>query len=153
MENLLALHMLRLRVACGGMLAGLLPCVAVVLLVPPRSGQWPQAEALLWGFAFLAALNFVTVMPVYRAMLAGPRRVYGVGHQPGPLLTAHFAAHLVAYGRIEAVALLGLALNFVTGRADWCWAFLALSAAGMALLWPRAAKVEALLNAPSPRPA
>jgi len=147
MDNILALHMLRLRIVCGAMVASLLACAAAVLLVAPPAAQWPQAEALLWGFAFLTALNFVTVMPVYRAMLAGPRRVYEVGHQPAPLLAAHFSAHVVAYARVEAVAVLGLTLNFVTGRADWFWAFLALSAAGMALLWPRTAKVTALLSA------
>jgi len=102
----------------------------------------------MWGFAFLAAVNLVTVMPMYRAMLAGPRRVYAVGQQSERLLAAHFLAHVVAFARLEAVAILGLVLDFLTGRQDWFWIFTGVAAVGMLLLWPKRHKVETLLSLP-----
>jgi hypothetical protein len=142
-------HTRRLQILCGALLASLAAYAAVVLAVPLRTPPvLPQGEALMWGFAFLAALNLVTIMPVYRAMLAGPRRVYTVGQQPERLLAAHLAAHLVAFARLEAVSILGLVLDFLTGRADWFWIFTAVAALGMVVLWPRREKVAALLAVP-----
>ncbi len=149
MQDLVARHTRRLRILCAALLASLLVYAGVVVAAPLQTPPaLPQGEALLWGFAFLAAVNLVTVMPVYRAMLAGPRRVYAVGRQPERLLAAHLSAHLVAYARLEAVSILGLVLDFLTGRQDWFWIFTGVSAIGMALLWPRRDKVEALLAVP-----
>lgn len=142
-------HTRRLQIICAALLASLAGYAGVVtavpLTVPPAL---PQGEPLLWGFAFLAAVNLVTIMPVYRAMLAGPRRVYTVGQQPERLLAAHFSAHIVAFARLEAVAVLGLVLHFLTGRQDWFWIFTGVAAVGMVLLWPKRNKVGALLAVP-----
>src|SRR3972149_10225612 len=114
-------HTLRLQVVCAALLASLAAYAGWVPAVPPAvQPTFPQGEPLLWGFAFLAAVNLVTIMPVYRAMLAGPRRVYAVGQQPERLLAAPFLAQPPAFGRLEAVAILGLVLHFLTGRQDRC---------------------------------
>lgn len=142
-------HTRRLQIVCAALLASLAVYAALVMAVPLSvEPAFPQGEPLLWGLAFLAAVNLVTIMPVYRAMLAGPRRVYTVGRQPERLLAAHFSAHLVAFARLEAVAMLGLVLHFLTGRGNWFWIFTGAAAVGMALLWPKRAKVEALLAIP-----
>ena len=149
MLETVARHTRRLQIVCAALLASLAGYAGVVtavpLAVPPAL---PQGEPLLWGFAFLAAVNLVTIMPVYRAMLAGPRRVYTVGQQPERLLAAHFSAHIVAFARLEAVAVLGLVLHFLTGRQDWFWIFTGVAAVGMVLLWPKRNKVGALLAVP-----
>ncbi|MGD1147819.1 MAG: hypothetical protein ABR961_07720 [Thermoanaerobaculaceae bacterium] len=149
MEQTVERHTQRLQVVCGAMLASLAVYgVAVFALRLPVKPAFPQAETLLWGFAFLAAVNLVTIMPVYRVMLAAPRRVYVVGQQPDRLLAAHFAAHVVAFARIEAVAILGLVLFFLSGHLDWFIIFTGVAAGGMVVLWPRRAKAAALLEVP-----
>jgi hypothetical protein len=149
MEETVRRHTRRLQIVCAALFASLAMYAALVVAVPfSAEPTFPQGEPLLWGFAFLAAVNLVTIMPVYRAMLAGPRRVYTVGQQPERLLRAHFSAHLVAFSRLEAVAVLGLVLDFLTRRQDWFWIFTGVAAAGMALLWPRRGKVAALLTIP-----
>jgi hypothetical protein len=149
MEQTVERYTQRLQVVCGGMLASLALYGAVVLALPlPVRPALPQGETLLWGFAFLAAVNLVTIMPVYRITLAAPRRVYVVGQQPERLLAAHFAAHVVAFARIEIVAILGLVLFFLSGHVDWFMIFSGVAAAGMLVLWPRRAKVAALLEVP-----
>src|SRR5512136_3209648 len=105
MQESLERHVRRLQVVCAALLASVGGYAALVTALPLGAElAFPQGEPLLWGFAFLAAVNLVTIMPVYRAMLAGPRRVYTVGRQPERLLAAHFSAHLVAFARLEAVA-------------------------------------------------
>jgi hypothetical protein len=149
MHELVERHIRRLRLLCTAMLASLGVYAAVVLAVPLQTPPaLPQGEPLMWGFAFLAAVNLVTIMPVYRAMLDAPRRVYTVGHQPERLLAAHLTAHLVAFARLEAVSIMGLVLDFLTGRLDWFWIFTGVAAAGMAVLWPRREKVAALVVVP-----
>jgi hypothetical protein len=149
MQEAVRRHTRRLQIVCAALFASLAVYAAVVVVVPfSAQPTFPQGEPLLWGFAFLAAVNLVTIMPVYRAMLAGPRRVYTVGQQPERLLGAHFSAHLVAFSRLEAVAILGLVLHFLTGRQDWFWIFTGVAAVGMVVLWPRPAKVAALLTIP-----
>ena len=149
MLNAAVRHFKRLQLVCSGILASLAVFTLIVAALPwPVEPALPQGEPLLWGFAFLAAANLVTMMPVYRVMLAGPRRVFSVGQQPERLLAAHFAAHLTAFARLEAVSLLGLALYFLTGRRDWFAIFTIVAALGMLVLWPKRAKVAALLEAP-----
>jgi hypothetical protein len=139
-------HVRRLQIVCAALLASLGAYGAVAVLIPlPSDPTIPQGEPLLWGFAFFAAVNLATIMPVYRAMMAVPRRVYTVGQDPQRLLAAHFAAHLVAFARIEAVAVLGLVLYMLTGHRDWFWIFTAIAAVGMLLLWPSRAKVHELV--------
>jgi hypothetical protein len=153
MQESLERHIRRLQVVCAALLASVAGYAALVTALPLGVElAFPQGEPLLWGFAFLAAVNLVTIMPVYRAMLAGPRRVYTVGQQPDRLLAAHFTTHTVAFARLEAVAVLGLVLFFLTGRKDWFWIFTGVTAAGMLLLWPRRHKVEALVALPGVAP-
>ncbi len=149
MQEAVERHTRRLRILCAALLASLAVYAALVLTLPLQAPPaLPQGEALLWGFAFLAAVNVVTIMPVYRAMLAAPRRVFAVGRQPERLLAAHLSAHIVAYGRLEAVSILGLVLDFLTGRQDWFWIFTGVAAVGMVLLWPQRGKVAALVAIP-----
>ena len=149
MQEAVERHVRLLQILCMAMLASLAVHAVVVVAVPfTTPPALPQGEPLLWGFAFLAAVNLVTIMPVYRAMLAGPRRVYTVGQQPERLLAAHLSAHLVAFGRLEAVSILGLVLDFLTGRQDWFWIFTGAAAVGMVVLWPRRDKVDALIAVP-----
>jgi hypothetical protein len=146
MAGLVDQHLVRLRVVCGAMLAGVAIYGLVTVLVPlPDATPLAQGGHFLWIFAALSVVDLVTLMPVYRAMLAGPRRVHAVSRQPGPLLAAHQTAHVVAFARLQAVAVLGLALYFLTHRADWFWAFAAVAVAGMVVLWPVRPKVEALI--------
>jgi hypothetical protein len=147
MSNAAVRHFQRLRLVCSGLLASVAVYALIVAVLPwPAQPVLPQGEPLLWGFAFLAAVNLVTIMPVYRVMLAGPRRVFAVGQQPERLLAAHFVAHLTAFARLEAVSLLGLVLYFLTGRRDWFAIFTIVAALGMLVLWPRRAKVDALIE-------
>ena len=147
MAELVDQHLVRLRVICGALLAGVaLYGLVTILVPPPASPPLAQGVHFLWIFAALSVVNLVTLMPVYRAMLAGPRRVHAVSGQPAPLLAAHLSAHVVAFARLEAIAVLGLVLYFLTQRADWFWAFAVVAAAGMAVLWPTRPKVEALLG-------
>ncbi len=149
MERSVERHTQRLQIVCAAMLVsvGLYGAIVVAVTLPPQPAL-PQSETLLWGFAFLAAVNLATIMPVYRVMLAAPRRVYAVGRQPERLLAAHFTAHVVAFARIEAVAILGLVLFFLSGHRDWFAVFGAVAALAMLVLWPRRAKAAALLAAP-----
>ncbi len=146
MTNLVASHLGRLRVICAAMLASLPIYAAVVLaLAPAERPALTQGGHFLWIFAAVTVLNLVTVMPVYRAMLAGARRVFAVSGQPEPLLRAHATAHLVAFARLESVAVLGLVLYFLSARVDWFGVFVAVAAVGMLVLWPTRSKVAALL--------
>jgi hypothetical protein len=159
MAELVQQHLVRLRVICGAMLASVAVYWMITALIPlPSAPPLAQGQHFLWIFAALSVVNLVTLMPVYRAMLAGPRRVHAVSRQPGPLLAAHQMAHVVAFARLEAVAVLGLALFFLTHRADWFWPFAGVTVAGMAVLWPSRAKIEALIvpgetGAPATTPA
>jgi hypothetical protein len=147
-------HFQRLQLTCASLLASLAVYALVVATLPwPAKPALPQGETLLWGFAFLAAVNLVTIMPVYRVMLAAPRRVYAVSQQPERLLAAHFAAHLVAFARLEAVSLLGVVLYVLTGSREWFAIFTVVAALGMLVLWPKRAKIAALLDAPGQAPA
>ena len=149
MQSAAARHLQRLRMICGGLFMSLAAYAGVVASVgAPRQPALTQGAHFLWIFAAVSVLNLVTVMPAYRAMLAGPRRVFAVSQQVDPLLRAHFAAHLVAYVRLESVAVLGLILYFLTGRVDSFAVFAAASAVGMLVLWPARSKVAALLVTP-----
>lgn len=140
-------HLSRLRVVCAAILGSIPVYVAIGLLVArPEQPPLAQGEHFLWIFATLAVLNLVSIMPVYRAMLVSPRRVYAAGRLVEPLLAAHFTAHVVAFARLEAIAILGVMLFFLDGNQQSLWAFCAVAGAGMLLVWPRRAKVEALLE-------
>mgnify|MGYP000041235729 CR=1 FL=1 len=143
-------HLSRLRAVCAAFLATLVVYGAVVTVVaPPIPPPLPQSAGLAWGLLALALLNLVTLMPVYRAMMAGPRRVHGVDRRIEPLLLAHLQAHIVAYARLEVVSVLGLVLFFAAAREDWFWIFTGAAAVGMLLLWPTREKVASLVEGPA----
>ena len=147
MTGAVAEHATRLVWVCTAMIASVLIYGTIVYLVPPRlSVPIAQADTLLWVFVTAAALNAVTVTPVYRAMLAGPKRVFAVSHEERPLLAAHFIASVVLFARLEAIALLGLLLFFLTGQRTWFWAFAGVAAVGMLAQWPTRRRVTETLG-------
>lgn len=149
MDQLVTAHTRTLHVLCGAFLVSTIVYGLLVLLVPPPEAPVVmQTHPLLWVFTGLTVLNILTLMPGYRAMLAKPRQVYAVSHDPVPLLDAHRTAHIVTFARLEAVAIFGLLLFFITGRGDWFWYFNGVSLVGMLVLWPLREKVEALLQTP-----
>jgi hypothetical protein len=143
-------HLHRLRVIWLVFFAALAVYAVPVVAMTTSPALPTQGQHLLLAGSFLALLNFVTLMPVYRAMLAGPRRVFAVGHQAVPLLRAHTQAHVLALARVETVAIVGLALFMLTGERPWFWLFDGVAAAAMLVLWPRTDKVRALLTPPGP---
>ncbi|MFN3414512.1 MAG: hypothetical protein ACK42L_10690, partial [Thermoanaerobaculum sp.] len=105
MDQLITAHTRTLHILCGGFVVSTVIYGLLVLLVPPpESPVVMQTHPLLWVFTALTVLNILTLMPAYRAMMAKPRQVYAVRHDPLPLLNAHRAAHIVAFARLEAVA-------------------------------------------------
>lgn len=147
MEELVKTHTRTLHFLCGAFVVSTIVYGFVVLMVPPpESPVVMQTHPLLWVFMALTLLNLLTIMPVYRVMLAKPRQVYAVSHDSLPLLNAHRAAHIVAFARLEVVAIFGLLLFFITGRGDWFWYFNGVALVGMLVLWPLQEKVEALLQ-------
>jgi hypothetical protein len=147
MNELVASHTRMLQVLAGAFFgATVIYGLLVFLVPPPEAPVVMQTHPLLWVFGAITVANLLTIMPVYRAMLEKPRRVYAVDGRPEPLLAAHRAAHIVAFARLEAVALLGVLLFFITGRGDWFWYFNGLALVGMLVLWPQREKVEALLQ-------
>lgn len=107
----------------------------IIFLVPPQeSPVLQQSQTVLWIFGAVALLNLFTILPVYRALLRQPRKIYAVNRQPQLLLKAHQAAHLVAFARLEFIALLALSVfsSSVVGTGSgtltalrWspCWRF------------------------------
>jgi hypothetical protein len=152
MNGPLQQHATRLGILCAAFIVSILVYAAVVHLVPPpQTAPFAQANPLFWVLVVVTALNVVTLTPVQRAMLAGPLRVHAVGQDLAALLRAHLASQMVLYARLEAIAVFGLVLFFVTGRSDWFWAFAAVAAAGMVLLWPTAERVRSTLGLPLER--
>jgi hypothetical protein len=139
------IHTRRLRQIWLGFLAFIVLYSASAMAIKPTMTFPTQAPHLLWALSFVAVLNFVTLMPIYRAMMVGPRRVYAVSHQSAPLLRAHLVAHTVALARIEAVGLLGLVLYIAAGDTAWFWVFNGTAIIALAVLWPRGEKVDSLL--------
>lgn len=153
MDDPVVQHVRRLRILALACAASLAVYTGLVIALPDRKAPAvPQAGTLFWGFAFVAVVNLATVLPSYRAMMAAARRVFAVGQQAERLLAAHLSAYLVALARVEAVAVLGLLLFFLTGRRDWFWAFAAVAALGTAMLWPNRSNVAALVVLPGEAP-
>ncbi len=143
-------YLSRLRLICIATLSTVVIYGGVVFVTPPPEHlPLAQGEHFLWIFAALSVLNLVTIMPVYRAMLATSRGTFARSADPGPLLASHLKAHAVAFARLDAVALLGLVLFFLTGRGDWFWVFNGVAAVGMVLLWPLREKIENLVASPT----
>jgi hypothetical protein len=149
MNGALERHVTRLALLCGSLLVSTFLYAAVVYLVPrPPVPPMTQLDSLVWVLAAVVLLNLVSLTPVYRAMLAGPIRIYAVSQELQPLLRAHLSAQVVLFARLEAVAIVGLLLYFLTGRGDVFWAFMVVAVAGMALLWPSKGRVKASLGLP-----
>ncbi len=143
-------HVLRLRIVATAYLLTLGALSAIVVVVqPPTPPPLPQSAQLAWALLALAVVNLATLLPVHRAMLAGPQRVFRHSGQLEPLLRANLVAHLVAFSRIEAVSVLGLVVFFLSGRAEWFWIFTAPAVVGLLVLWPTAERVEELLGGPT----
>ncbi|NWG00551.1 MAG: hypothetical protein HXY19_06375 [Thermoanaerobaculaceae bacterium] len=143
-------HLLLLRIVAAAYLLTLGALAVIVGVVePPTPPLLPQSVHLAWALLALAVVNLATLLPVHRAMLAGPQRVFRHSRQLQPLLRAHLVAHLVTYSRVEAVSIFGLVLFLLSGRTDWFWIFAAPAAVGMLVLWPTAEKLEELLGEPT----
>jgi len=149
MDDRLRRHVRRLRLAVGLAIGGIVVVAAAANLPAPDGFRLTQADALLWVVVGVAVLNLVTVMPTYRAMLAGPKRVFEVDGEATALLQSQKLAHTVATARIAGIAALGLLQYLVTGERIWVWSFASVAMVGCLLLWPRAAKVRALVGARS----
>ena len=135
MTDPLRQHGTRLMLVCGAFLATTVLYAVVVYLVPtPPPSPLAQANQLLWVLGVATMLNLVTLTPVQRAMLAVPLRVYAVSREQAPLLRAHLVAQILLFARLEAIAVFGLVLYLLTGRADWFCAFTAIAVTGMVLL-------------------
>ncbi|MFH1177259.1 MAG: hypothetical protein V1750_07615 [Acidobacteriota bacterium] len=148
MNGIVEQHTSRLRLLCGAfLLSTLIYGVVVFITPPPETPPLARGDLLMWAVVVLALVNLATLMPVYRAMLAGPRRAYAEGQQVEPLLAAHTTAHVVACARLEVLGVLGLVVFFLTGRGDWFWILNGVAAVGLVLLWPLREKVETLLGA------
>ena len=109
-----------------------------VLAPTPRSVPADHAVTLLAAFLVIAAANLVTIMPVFRRMIARPG-VAGGGDD-----AVRLTALVLAWARVEAVGVLGLVLYFLTGEQTWLWLFLGGAAVAMLILAPR----PALLGGP-----
>ena len=153
-------HTTRLRIAWTSVMLAAVAAGAVASLVElPEDPPLSQGDHLLWVFVMLGVVNLVTIMPAYRAMLQGPRRVFAVSGEPGPLLRAHTVAHVVATLRVALLAVFGAVLLFLAAHRDWFWIFDAITVVGLMLLWPRKRKVADLVrpaagetSLPSPGP-
>ena len=145
--------MQRLRLIWAAMLVSL-PIYALIVVLAGASGEAPHSRglALIWVLGLVAAANLVTVAPLLGAMLASARRTFAAEPRPEALLASHLGALVVAWARVEAVAILGLVAFFVSGRPDVFWAFLGVSAAGLLLLRPTPGNLEELLAGSTPAP-
>jgi hypothetical protein len=151
MNEAAARHVAHLRRVFALAFAGIVLVAAVVVASdPPETLRVEQGRSLLWAFVALAVLNLITVMPVHRAMLAGPRRVFAVNGNAEDLLRSHRLAHAVAMARVAGVSLLGLIVYLMTGEREWFWMFGAVAAVGMCGLWPLKRQIEALLAGGAP---
>lgn len=145
-------HVAHLRRVLALALAAIFAMAApIVVGDPPDALRVEQGRWLLWVFVAIAILDLMTVMPAYRAMLAGPRRVFAVNGNERELLRAHRLAHVVATARVAAVAVLGLMAFFITGEREWFWMFGAVAVIGMGILWPLRKQVETLLAGDAPQ--
>jgi len=142
MNDALHDHVARLRRSHAAIaLTAIGVAIAAGVVEPPEHLRLVQARWLLWVFAGVAALDLLTIMPVYRAMLRAPLRVFAVDGDAPALLHAHGLAHVVAALRVLAIAGLGLALLFLGGERPWAWIFAGVTVAALAPLWPSVARV------------
>jgi hypothetical protein len=147
MSSAIEQHSTRLAIVCGSLLVSVFVYAAVVYFVPrPVVPQMAQLGSLIWLLAAIVLLNLVTLTPVSRAMLAGPRRVFSVSRDLSPLLGAHLVAQVVVFTRLEATAILGLLVYFITGSREWFWGLAAIALTGMVLLWPSVGRTRAALG-------
>lgn len=115
---------------------------------PPGAPPLAQSDTLVGILLVLAAMNLLTIVPVRRAMMDSPRRVFALSADPEPLLRAHLLAQGVALGRTVALAFMGLAAWYISGAAGWFWAFESAAVLVLLGMWPRRQRVRALLGVP-----
>lgn len=115
---------------------------------PLPAPRFAQTAAILGVLATIGAMNLLTLLPVVRAMVASPRRVFAVSADLAPLLRAHLVAQLVALLRTAVLPALGLAVLFLTGQMAWFWIFEGAALLALLLLWPRRSMLRTLLGVP-----
>ena len=121
-------------------------------LPAPAEATADRHAPLLWALGLAAAVNLLTVMPVFKLMLAHAARIGSETRAVGPVLRTHQTAFVVALAQVEAVGVLGLVLFFVSSRLDWFALFAGAAALGMLILSPRRAQIDALLQPTTPSP-
>ena len=126
----------------------LVVAAALVAWLAPSTGPPPLAQtgAVLAVLVTLATLNLLTILPLRRAMIASPRRVFAVSADAVPLLKAHLAAQATALARGVALAAAALAALFLTGRQVWFWIFESSALLALLVLWPRHRAVASFLG-------
>lgn len=145
-------HLRTQRILWAAFVVSLATYAAVALALPaPAQAPTDRHAPLLWALGLVAAIDLLTVMPVFRLSLARATRTDDSAAVE-PVLRIHRAAFVVALAQVEVVGVLGLVLYFVSFRQDWLWLFLGAAALGMLILVPRRSQVEALLGRPSPLP-
>jgi hypothetical protein len=143
-------HLRTLRILWVAFLVSLGTYAALAFALPaPAEAPADRHAPLLWALGLVAAIDLLTVMPVFKLMLARATRD-GASAAVEPVLRIHQAAFVVALAQVEAVGVLGLVLVFVSSRRDWFWLFLGAATLGMLILVPRRAQIEALLGRPAP---
>ncbi len=139
--------MQRLWLLWAGMLASTgVYALIVIVMGAPAEAPAGDGEVLAWVLGTLSAVNLATVAPLLRVMLDRAQRGAADGRVEH-VLPGHLAAMVVAWARVELVALCGLALYFAAARTDYFWAFMAVSAVGLLLLRPTAPPVGNVASA------
>ncbi len=111
----------------------------------PPLAQW---DALVGILLILAAINLLTILPVRRAMMDSPRRVFALSADAEPLLRAHLLAQGVALVRAVALAVMGVAAWCVSADTRWFWVLEMAAVLGLLLVWPCRQRIRALLGVP-----
>lgn len=115
---------------------------------PPGAPPLAQSDTLVGILLVLAVMNLLTIVPVRRAMMDSPRRVFALSADPEPLLRAHLLAQGVALIRAVALAVMGVVAWYVSADTRWFWVLEMAAVVGLLLVWPRRHRIRALLGVP-----
>lgn len=115
---------------------------------PSGAPPLAQSDALVGILLVLATVNLLTIVPVRRAMMDSPRRVFALSADAEPLLRAHLLAQGVALARTVALAVMGLAAWYISGAAGWFWALESTAVLVLLRMWPRRQRIRDLLGVP-----
>lgn len=142
-------HLRTLRILWLAFIASLATyAVMAFALHTPAEAPADRHAPLLWTLGLVAAIDLLTVMPVFKLILARATRD-GDSADLEPLLRTHQTAFVVALAQVEAVGVLGLVLVLASSRLDWFALFLGAAVLGMLILVPRRTQIEALLGRPA----